>query len=70
MINIEDILKKKGLSQNQIDIVKREVRKEFPDDEMMYELHLIRLAHSLVNGYCLPEDLFQEEEEKSMPSSH
>lgn len=70
MINIEKILREKGLTEGQINIIKREVRKEFPDDEMMYELHLIRLVHSLSKGYCKAEDLFEPKGKEPVTHSH
>lgn len=65
MPNVEKILEEKGLTQKQIGLIKAEVRREFPDDEMMYELHLIRLIHSLDNGYCHAEDLFPSQSARS-----
>lgn len=37
MLDIEKILKEKGLTRQQIDLIKAEVHREFPDDDMMYE---------------------------------
>ena len=42
MIDIEKILKKSGLPQKLVQKIEKEVRQEFPKDEMMYELHLMR----------------------------
>lgn len=63
MLNVEKILKEKGLTQEQINIIKAEVRREFPSDDMMYELHLIRLVHSLMEGYCNLNDLLPSKEQ-------
>lgn len=69
MLDIERILRKKGLTQQQIDLLKAEVRREFPNDDMMYELHLIRLVHSLMEGYCNLKDLLPLEEQKRSVNS-
>ena len=42
MIDIEKILKKSGLPQKLVQKIEKKVRQEFPKDEMMYELHLMR----------------------------
>lgn len=63
MIDFDKIMLAKGLTKRQIDLIKKEVRREFPDDEMMYELHLIRLVDSFSKGYCSIEDLFEPESE-------
>lgn len=49
MFEIEKIVKESGLSDELIAKIKEEVRKEFPRDEMMYELHLIRAIESEKN---------------------
>ena len=42
MFNVEKIVKNSGLSPKVIRKIEKEVRREFPKDEMMYELHLMR----------------------------
>jgi len=34
------------MSQNDYDALKSSIREEFPDDEMMYQLHLLRALHA------------------------
>ena len=43
MFDIETAFKESGLPLSEIDRIKKEIRKEFPNDDMMYELHIIRL---------------------------
>lgn len=69
MLDIEKILKEKGLTQQQINLIKAEVRREFPNDEMMYELHLIRLVDSLMEGYCTLKDLLPPKEQVRFANS-
>jgi hypothetical protein len=42
MFDVEKAMKESGLSRKEITKIEREVRREFPNDQMMYELHLIR----------------------------
>ena len=51
MYDIETAFKKSGLSRDEIEKIKREVRSEFPNDEMMYELHIIRILKAIEKGY-------------------
>ena len=45
MFELEEI--KKDLPKSQVDLLIKQVREEFPEDEMMYELHLLRALKSL-----------------------
>ena len=42
MFDIGKIIKESGLSHELIQKLEKEIRQEFPTDEMMYELHLMR----------------------------
>jgi len=46
MFDIERAAKRSGLSAKKIKKIKGEVKKEFPNDRMMYELHVIRALHT------------------------
>jgi len=49
--DVEAAFKKSGLSRAEIQRIKRQVRKDFPDDDMMYELHIIRILNAMKRGY-------------------
>jgi hypothetical protein len=49
MFNIDKIVRDSGLSEWIIKRTKEEVRKEFPNDEMMYELHVMRAIEAEKN---------------------
>jgi hypothetical protein len=51
MYDIEQAFKESGLTKKQIEKIKQEVRNDFPDDEMMYELHVIRVLNAIKKGY-------------------
>ena len=46
MFDIERAAKRSGLPAKKVVKIKREVKKEFPNDKMMYELHVIRAIRS------------------------
>lgn len=49
--DIETAFKSSGLSVQEIEKIKRDVRSEFPNDDMMYELHIIRILNAMKKGY-------------------
>ena len=51
MFDIETAFNKSGLSVKDIEMIKRQVRKDFPNDDMMYELHIIRILNAMKKGY-------------------
>jgi len=51
MFDIKRVAKEYGLSQEQVEEIKRDIRCEFPKDELMYELHVIRAIMSKGHAY-------------------
>jgi hypothetical protein len=49
--DVETAFKKSGLSPAVIQKIKLQVRKDFPNDDMMYELHIIRILNAMKKGY-------------------
>ncbi len=45
------------LTQEQIAALERIERGEFPDDQMMVELHMLRLLHQIRAGHLKLEDV-------------
>ena len=45
----ESLAKEHNVSTRILQRLKREIRKEFPDNDMMYELHLLRAIRVLVD---------------------
>ncbi len=43
--NAQELARKHNIKQKILDKLIKEVKQEFPDDEMMFELHLIRAIH-------------------------
>ncbi len=46
IFNIREKAQELGISKDIYKKLEREVRQDFPNDEMMFELHLIRLLKS------------------------
>lgn len=42
MFDIKKAIKESNLSNKELEKLEKEVYKEFPNDRMMYELHLLR----------------------------
>ena len=51
MYDVETAFKKSGLSSKEIERIKQQVQKDFPNDDMMYELHIIRILSAIKKGY-------------------
>jgi len=49
MFDIDKIARESGLPEEIIGKIRDEVRQEFPKDEMMYELHVMRAIESEKN---------------------
>lgn len=42
IFSIQKAAEESGLTSEEIESISQEIRKEFPNDEMMFELHMIR----------------------------
>ena len=51
LYDIDTAFKKSGLSPKEIEKIQQDVRNEFPNDDMMYELHIIRILNAIKKGY-------------------
>jgi hypothetical protein len=43
--NVDELLNELNLSEEEKKKIVQDVRNDFPDDEMLFELHLIRVVH-------------------------
>lgn len=46
MFDIKKAIKKANLSRKELQKLENEIKQEFPNDRMMYELHLLRAINS------------------------
>ena len=51
MFDIEEAFRKAGIENIDRERIMRYCREEFSDDEMMYELHVVRAIYSFNRGY-------------------
>ena len=51
MYDIEAAYKKSGLTEKEFEEIKSEVKSDFPNDEMMFELHVIRILNAIKKGH-------------------
>ena len=64
MFNYEAIAKRINLSEQRLSEIGKIIRKDFPRDEMMFELHMLRVLMALERKDLTLEDLLKEEGNK------
>jgi hypothetical protein len=62
MFDYEKAAQAAGLSQGQLEELCRLVREEFPHDEMMYELHVLRACMAIQEGYLTIDEALAPDE--------
>lgn len=58
----ESLAKEIGLSAAQLDVIKRGIRSDYPHDDMLFELHVLRACMVIKNG-----DATYEQVVRSLP---
>ena len=51
MFDINEAFRKSGIGEDDRERILRHCREDFKDDEMMYELHVIRAINAFKQGY-------------------
>jgi hypothetical protein len=51
MYDIETAFNSSGLTKKEFEKIKSEVRADFPNDDMMYELHVIWILNAIKKGH-------------------
>jgi hypothetical protein len=54
------VAKKRNLSEDTLKKLEDMERKEFPRDQMMFELHMLRMIRSIDKGSVKPEEILNE----------
>ena len=49
------------ISKNKLDELGKAIRQEFPKDDMMYELHLMRVCMSIRDGHLNVDEAIRSE---------
>ncbi|MCX6376368.1 MAG: hypothetical protein NTU88_10120 [Armatimonadetes bacterium] len=52
----ERVAREAGLTEDQLAVVKEAVRQEFPNDDMLWELHVMRACKAIRDGHATLED--------------
>ena len=60
MFNYEAIAKRINLPEDRLSEIGKIIRKDFPRDEMMFELHMLRVLMPLERKDLTLEDLLKE----------
>ena len=56
----ERIAREAGISAGDLERLCRLIRQEFPHDDMMYELHVLRACMAIKDGYWTVDELRKE----------
>jgi len=58
----EDVAAEAGITAEELAEIERLVREEFPHDEMLYELHVLRACMAVRDGHCTVDDIIRPRE--------
>lgn len=61
MFDLEKIKEESGLSATELARLEEGVRREFENDEMMFELHLLRALKAIREGWVTLEEALSED---------
>jgi len=53
----ETIARESGISESDLDIIKEAMRAEYPTDDMMWELHILRACTAIRDGHATVDDV-------------
>lgn len=57
----ESVARECGLSDKELAAVEEAVRAEFPTDDMMWELHVLRACLAIRDGHASMEDIMRRQ---------
>ncbi len=55
--NFAETAHEAGIPDDKLDELCKSIRQEFPKDDMMYELHVLRACMAIRDGYIQLEDI-------------
>jgi hypothetical protein len=61
MFDYQRVANEIGLTPEQLQALERRVREDFPHDEMLFELHMLRMCMSLQEGRTTLERVLRTE---------
>ena len=53
----ETVARESGISESDLDIIKEAMRTEYPTDDMVWELHILRACSAVRDGHATIEDI-------------
>ena len=59
--NYQPAAEEAGISAQNLDELKRLVRNDFPDDDMLYELHMLRACKAVCVGAATIEQILHDD---------
>ena len=57
----ESVAREAAIREEDLDELRRAIRHEYPHDDMMFELHLLRACMAVRNGYATVEEVLRSE---------
>lgn len=63
MFDLDKIKKESGLDARTLSRLEQMVRESFQSDDMMFELHLVRIMKAIKEGWITPEEALAEDVE-------
>ena len=57
----EEVAREANIPPDKLNVLKKLIREEFPKDQMMYELHLLRVCMSIKKGRITIDEAIQPE---------
>ncbi len=60
MFDLEKIKRESGLKTDDLARIEVKIKEEFPEDELMFELHFLRTLKAIKEGWVTLEEAVQE----------
>ena len=57
----ESVARKAAIPAHKLDALRKVIREEFPNDEMLFELHLLRACMAIQDGYITIDEAIRSE---------
>ena len=65
----ENVAAEAGITAQELAQIERTVRLEFPHDDMLYELHVLRACRAVRSGNCTVEQIIGQREPARQPQA-
>jgi len=60
MFDLEKIKRESGLTSDDLTRIEAKVKEEFPEDELMFELHFLRVIKAIKEGWVTLDKVLTE----------